>query len=282
MTVEPETIKRAFDEHRARYAQRERAWDVSYHVRLWERARTAFERGSEDDFTYVYEELRRRWQAFRGGESNWGRKKIFEKLRLLNPSFFTFRLRELTAGHIQTLWKLLGEVEGLKTNSDGPSIVAMSKFLHFWNPRLFVIVDQGVIWNWVLNHNWLWDEVKPVRRQVDQALFGGTCKRKDATCDLSSYLAILLWSAHLLRENPAISTCFWAYIAGHEGVQSYVETYDAAAVEWFLLGLVEIPPTGVDFNPARLRPDSRTNNRGDESARTRGRRPRGCTRGSGA
>jgi hypothetical protein len=248
MIVEPATIKQAFEQHRSRYARRERAWDVDYHVELWGRARTAFERGCADEFAHLYEELRRRWQAFRGGESSWGWKETFEKLRSLDPAFLTLRLRHLEPGHTQSLWKLLREIEGLKTNSDGPSIVALSKFLHFWIPRLFVIVDQGVIWNWVLNHHWLWDEVKAVRGQVDQALFGGPCKRKDTACDLSSYLAVLLWSARLSRENPGISTEFWAYVNGHKGVPAYVETYDAAAVEWFLLGLVEIPPAGVHLN----------------------------------
>jgi hypothetical protein len=51
---------------------------------------------------------------------------------------------------VATCWSTVQRVAEFKTHKRGPWVVALSKFQHFRNPRLFVIVDWAVIWTWVL------------------------------------------------------------------------------------------------------------------------------------
>jgi hypothetical protein len=124
----------------------------------------------------------------------------------------------------------------------------MSKFLHFWNPRLFIIVDFGVIWGFVLRHSWLWNEVKTVRSKVEARLPGRRPDPSDKVCDALTYLSILLWAAELVGDNPQITSNFADYVGRHAAGHGLpLAEYEGAAVEWFLLGLVELPPAGVNL-----------------------------------
>lgn len=157
-------------------------------------------------------------------------------------------LRELIDEDISGCWRILQSMTGLKPLTYGPSAVAISKFLHFWNPRLFVIVDDAVVWKWVFGHRWLRRLMSETRGRI-RPLMGGTWKVvSDGACDLRSYLAIVRWSAEVIADNPAIMDSFAKHVARHaedKQIDVTVESYDAAAMEWLLLGLVEIPPAGV-------------------------------------
>ena len=69
------------------------------------------------------------------------------------------------------------------------------------------------------------------------------------TCALPIwYLDLLFWASALLRDNPAIRTAFAGQVrehAGGEELPSGLEDFEASAVEWLLLGLVELPPDGT-------------------------------------
>jgi len=126
--------------------------------------------------------------------------------------------------------------------------MAISKILHFYNPRLFIIVDGGMMWNWALSHPWIWKQIEPLRRAVDMAVFGSAQKRGDTACDAASYVAILIWAGDLLRGNPEIGAAYDRFYRNHcddQQLPADLATYEAAAVEWLLLGLVELPPSGV-------------------------------------
>lgn len=263
MTFDDETVTAAFEQHRLRYAQKQKgAWDIAYHVEMWQRARAAFDGpGCMKSFQGLHDELHSRWQISRRGKGNhqsqWTAQEIYSKLRKGTAAFASKRLSSLSIVDADCLWPLLQGLEGLKVNSSsGPSIMAVSKFLHFWNPRLFVIVDRGVIWNHVFGHWWLWDSFKVARKTTDtylaeQKLFEAPQKRSDEVCDLSSYLAVLVWASQLLKANPKISRNFEEYVQRHAGgvpLPTDIEQYEAVAIEWFLLGLVEIPPPGVHVN----------------------------------
>jgi len=190
-----DTIRAAFDWHLARYGERKRAWDTPYHVSMWQRAQRAFEHRSQADFDYVYEELRRRWQVFRGSRDYWTSEQTFTSLMACCPELRNRRLAALTSSDIQRLWEVLQSVRDVKRTSNGSSTVAVSKFLHFWNPRLFVIVDDGVIWKWVLAHHWVWEPIRRMRDVTDVAIFGKRQEHEDVVCDLGTYLAVLVWAA---------------------------------------------------------------------------------------
>lgn len=249
MRLDDRTIAAAFREHFLRYVTGKRGWDVSYHVRLWHQANRAFSNESPTEFDEVYGELRRVWQAFRGSGTSWSPEATFAKLLQCDQKCRGLRLLDLKESDWPVVWSVLQRMEGLKVNKTGPSIVAISKVLHFWNPSLFVIVDVGVVWNWVLRHQWIRREIQDVRKDTDQRLFGRVPDHSDETCDLATYLAILVWASQLLCRNPGISSRFGAYVRekSDSDPPSDVGEYDAAAVEWFLLGLVEIPPSGVEL-----------------------------------
>lgn len=245
MNVELQTIQAAFEKHRQRYDQQ---WSNPHHVKMWGLARRAFDGPSLEDFKEVYATLRGKWQVFRGGIPAWDAQQIFDAVRGCDPAFRQKRLSSVSEDDTIALWRLLQAVQGLKENKGGPSVVAISKFLHFWNPRLFMIVDSGVMWNWVLSRDWLWQEIKEVRKRTDRRVFGETQKHDTKACDLSTYVAILDWAAELIRLNPSVLTEFDLYVrrtAGETEIPPDLADYEAAAVEWFLLGLVELPPAGV-------------------------------------
>ena len=57
----------------------------------------------------------------------------------------------------------------------------------------------------------------------------------------------MVWSGRVLQANPGISAAFDSHIRAYAklAVPEDIGTYDAAAMEWLLLGLVELPPEGV-------------------------------------
>jgi hypothetical protein len=173
MRLSDTVINTAFESHATRYA-REKLWSIPYHIKCWEYARDAFDDGSEEAFGNLYDELRKRWQVFRSQNYNaQTAEKIQRIMSALPVELFHRRLSEFavpTSAMLDQLWCAITTAGDIKQNKDGPSLVALTKFLHFWNPRLFVIADREVVWDWVFEHRWLWDQVEGVRRELDPLL----------------------------------------------------------------------------------------------------------------
>lgn len=148
-------------------------------------------------------------------------------------------------------WEVLQSISGIKTTASGAcSVVAVSKFLHFWNPRLYIIVDDAFMWRQVFSRAWLKGRVDLERNRVGRLLAESSLPYKGGSCDLLSYLAILSWSARLVQDNPDVTHEFSKYVrmnCGDTPIDFPIDTYDAVAVEWLLLGLAELPPAGVDL-----------------------------------
>lgn len=247
MRIEPETVELAFRKHQSIYAAA-RAWSIPYHIRCWMWAREAFEQNAVPRFGLVFEELRKHWKVFRGANrTHWDAAQTYEVLQGLNQAVGAKRLDTLADEDLPALWQSVQAMAGIKTTKHGPSVVAISKFLHFWNPRLFVIVDHEVIWRWVLSHSWLKEQLRASKGAVKRAL-PELGLRDNLSYDLPTYLTVLLWAAELIRENPEITPSFAEYVRVHaegEPTPPDLERYHAPAVEWLLLGLVELPPAGV-------------------------------------
>lgn len=248
MQLTRQIIEAAFQMHGQVYND-QKLWNIPYHVRCWERANAAFDQELPEEFEWIYVELKNHWQAFRNARSTpWTALRTFDQLRSLDHGWRHKPLHEFRDEDLPQCWRILDSMSGIKPLKYGPSVVAISKFLHFWNPRLFVIVDDAVIWKWVFAHRWLWRPVERMRDHIVEQIGQSRVASTYGACDLVSYLAILRWSADVIRLNPDVGPCFDAHLKQHCPDQTIclpLETYEAAAMEWLLLGLVEVPPPGV-------------------------------------
>ena len=77
-------------------------------------------------------------------------ESVLPLLRATATKAATKRLSELNLDDCGWLFQLVNDVADIKRVNGEPSIMAISKVLHFFNPRLFVIVDQAMVWDWVL------------------------------------------------------------------------------------------------------------------------------------
>lgn len=252
MRFSEETVRAAFERHEAVYHAKP-AWNIAYHIQCWDHAHRAFDGvGSAGDFEWIYGQLRSHWGAFRNASGPcWSAAATRDYLLKHAAHWREISLRDVGDQHLRELDSLLMGMAGIKPITHGPSMVAISKVLHFLNPRLFVIVDDAVIWRWVLAHRWLWMPIESVRHHVAGVL--GRGNPPGEACDPVSYLAIMRWCADLLRSNPLILRVFTEHIARHNHGSPLGRPVEAAAAEWFLLGVVELPPSGVTPEQAARR-----------------------------
>jgi hypothetical protein len=249
MKLSTAAIEAALRQHAAKYGGRGAAVYGSY-ARCWRQAHEAFENGSPEAFGQLYSELRSRWQVFRSRSWNPPSARYVKRiLDALPADVRRYRLRDLakpTALMLSSVWAALTGAAAIKRNAEGPSLVAATKFLHFWNPRLFVIADRALVWNWALAHRWLRDPIREVRASLADDAPGAV--RGDALfeTDLGEYLALLVWGGRVLHANPAIMDAFARHVAAHcDPAPPDAREHEGAALEWLLLGLVELPPAGV-------------------------------------
>lgn len=232
--ITEETIDSAFNCHAERY----QSWlaDPPALLALYKAADRAFlEQGSLGDFEIVYEELRGKWQVFRRGQGHWSSEQTYNVLKDLPEDLKNCCLSELDKCKWRDIWNAIESLKDIKKLKKGPSLVAISKFLHFWNPRLFVIFDREVVENWVFGHKLLSDQLHS--EMVDRVL-----EQLQVTDDgrLTKYLRVLVFASNLVKENQHILLAFATRV--HKDIR----TYEAMAAERFLMGLVELPPAGVE------------------------------------
>lgn len=252
MQISEDTVDRAFEAFHQRYVMNAtRAWDLDHHGRLWADARASVE--SKDDgtaFLRTLEELRSHWQIARGRASKmleFGKvlPMLHEKASMLAAT----KLSAIEESDAASLFRVMNDVSEIKRVQDEPSLMAISKVLHFFNPRLFVIVDRAMVWDWTLAHLWLWRPIEKIRDRVDRVVKCNSSERDDLACDVASYVAVLIWCGRLIRTNPHVAPQFASFLRRHTTEAAHLptdlETYEAAAAEWLLLGLVELPPPGV-------------------------------------
>lgn len=249
MRISSDTIEQAFEKHLQLYDPK---WPIRDHIKQWLRAERAFREHSFADFKDLYSDLKGKWQIGRGPNATLlSAEEVHRCLARLDRSFQDKRLRELAIGDMVIIWQIMSVMANVKRNKDGPSLVAVSKVLHFWNPRLFVIVDRQVMRHWVLKRRWIWDEVQALDSSIRARLRRDIVEHPDFQGPFSEYLPILLWASSVIRDNPGISDAFAKYVTSHAnpqgGLPQDLGQYDAAAIEWLFLGLVELPPEGVTF-----------------------------------
>jgi hypothetical protein len=147
---EPAGQVRALEEY-SKFAS-VRGWGIDEKIRLYEASTRAFEPAMPDPeaFGEIYRILRR-WQVFRGTAARacWSQLEIFDGIR---NEFSEFAWGSSVAlpnfagsGKQEGLLSSLAKIKGIKPNAGYP-VMAVSKFLHAYNPSLFPIYDNEVIW----------------------------------------------------------------------------------------------------------------------------------------
>lgn len=226
--TEPEMMRKAL----ARYAQLvggkgEKAWSISESkLGLYRHAATAFA-GTTDECTRrsshetVYEHLRRWWGVGRNG-TLWDAATIFGVLT--NQGQPCSRSAGLTLPSLEdrasqkAVIECLESMKWLKQLRSGRyPIMAVSKNLHFFNPRLFVIYDNDIV-------------LKKVYR-VFRSDWNSCYARIGVDSDdagIDFYLAYLLWGGHMIRN-------------------AYVNFMDDFA-DWFIKAVMQEGDNAEDFH----------------------------------
>ena len=250
-----QTIRAAFDEHWRVYVDVQgKGWTLAARAEYYRLAQAAFDprSPSSDAFARLYHEIGWGWQAFRPGyKPNWSEAETYQHLCALPGDLRGRTLTALDEVGLREVRLVTEEVSGIKRTASGPSVVALSKFLHFWNPSLFVIVDSIV--RGCLSRLGSSQRANPARcdssAHTPEPLH---LVPKSGGHDVPSYVEVLRWSGKVLRRNPTIMPCFAEYIGRKGGVDMRglpVERYEASAIMCLLLGLARIPPGDRSAQP---------------------------------
>jgi hypothetical protein len=144
------------------------SWTVSHRLDMYEHAKLAFESGTSHEdrfraFQYVYSNLKR-WGVFRNAAGKcWDAVETY--VALTSKGRTCSRLSSLTAlnlygshqyGDVLSVLSHLGPMKPLMYENVYPWM-AVSKILHFYNPRLFPIYDGEFIWKRAANRTFKHD-----------------------------------------------------------------------------------------------------------------------------
>jgi len=237
-----QATRAAFEAFRSRRGE----WDqgLRLQIEMYQAAERAFgEGGRLKDFQLVYDGLRK-WRLFRGGQVE-AAETVFGWLNNCKRHLRKRRLLMLEPRDWGAIRDAVHRMRNVKANRTGPSVMAISKFLHFWNPRLFVICDQEEVERFVFGHQWL-------RSQLNSVDTGNLVNEGavDLHPRLAEYLRVLAFASEFVKANPYILARFAETvreIARGTTVPAYIDSYEATAVEWCLIGLAETMPSGVEI-----------------------------------
>jgi hypothetical protein len=246
--LHPERIRKHLESYRRITQSKGRGWWLSEKVRLYALAEQAFDpdRADLDAFAEIHRTLRGYWQVFRNG-TGWTPRRALRVL--MSPPCQTCsrtRLDLPTLGQtrdVAALWACLAAFSGIKTLPRGNvSPMAVSKFFHFFNPRLFPIFDRAFVRN----------RVFPLCRPlIDESKWRWRDQTAPLECDsryergLGEYLHYVLWAADSFggMDTAALMSVFTSQFSAMleaEGRDtsppSGLETYFAAAFEFVVIG----------------------------------------------
>lgn len=227
---------------------KKRRWYIEDKLMMYRWAKTAFEEQVVEQekilaFTEIYEQLRKYWQVFRNARGEyWSAKKIFEVFisdcrscsRESELSLLTIKPRSTES---QEVLNVLRGLANLKPSADYPWM-AVSKFTHFFNPKIFPIYDQTVIWNLVLNGVFRDDYRRWCARNYLNPLGPGA----------KFNLHYMLWAGHSIRNADDdfmkyFTEWFISQVGSGEGKNYFLDDlhqYYATAFEFVAIGATEL------------------------------------------
>lgn len=144
------------------YIEKRDTWKLDDKIRLYELAKDAFNQNvslqqREEKFKLMYDDLKS-WQIFRKARHYLSYQELFS---LLNTDTCQACSRERVTlldwkNHYSVIAECIEKVKNIKIKPSGKySVMAFSKFLHFFNPKLFPIFDQEYIGKKVLHNKHL-------------------------------------------------------------------------------------------------------------------------------
>jgi hypothetical protein len=227
-------------------------WSVAHRLDLYRSAKTAFdsdapEAAKRESFRHIYESLRSGWQVFRPKDSAecWGSEQIYAVLtnecqpcaRQSSLTLATLTERESQA-NIEQCLRSLGRMKPTKHYPAVYPWMAVAKFSHFFNPRLFPIYDTAFMWEKVANGAFKTDYVEFCRRR-------GFQPREDTA---RFNLQYTLWAAETIRDADegcmtTFAEWFASQVKGHRDtgdILADIKTYYAAAFEMIAIGAAHL------------------------------------------
>lgn len=218
-------------------------WPTYEKMMLYGEALRAFDSNLDETtrraaFATIYQRLRKFWQAGRNG-ALLPESETFDLLeRHCHRSHREsgLMLPELSAEHGQeAVLECLQQAGAIKRLRSGTyPVMAVSKTLHFFNPRLWVIHDVAVIQEKVLP-----------RFRGDLAPFWSPLTAVGADSALSSYVAYLLWAADAMRSRYAgLMDDFadWFISVSRDGadIREELKTHYATVFEFVIIGAAHL------------------------------------------
>ena len=221
----------------------QRGWSVGHKLEMYGYAKRAFnpvlsEMERRTAFHSIYENLRRGWRVFRNARTYWSADQVFDAL------IHSCQLSARTGGMDLTalassptmragLLHCLGQLSDLKEIREYPHM-AVSKFTHFFNPRLFPIYDNELIW-------------KQVCCSCFKADYQDLCARTGIQfyeTTVSFNVSYTVWASEMIQSAdpsfmPDFAEWFGEQVAGQpdpENVLSEIHQYYSTAFEFVALG----------------------------------------------
>ena len=229
---------------------RETDWRMSYRAELYAYAQDAFDprlpaEQRRISFSQLYNDLARNFGVFRNSTGgHWDADQIFSALTEACKPVGRHNGRTLaglgsSAADLCALDDAIDDLAGIKKIGEYPHMPA-SKFLHFYNPKLFPIYDKQVIWEQVLCGPFK-SEWQSVCRRMG-IVFRETSGRFN--------ISYTRWAAEAIQNAaPGLMPYFADWFreeAGNEAeTLSDLESYYATAFEFVAIGAMKMVEDGV-------------------------------------
>jgi len=204
-------------------------WPVREILDLYGASQLSFDASVNGDqalanFKKVYDALAGSWHAFRphSREVCWSPQQIFETIKHEFTEFArsspTNLLNFQKTGNGLRLESCLLKLGGIKPHQGYPVMTA-SKFLHFYNPRLFPIYDYEVIWKKVFGR---------FRKE-----FQDFCSGFNVAYDIGDtalfYRSYMCWGSSLLsRAHGSFMQVFVDWLSKQPGAELSRRPFDSA------------------------------------------------------
>jgi len=171
-------------------------WLIGEKVWLYACCAASLDHNNQNTFECVFNWLKSHWQVFRpkSDQDHWQSERIWDELIALNTEFPQSRqltLLSISCEDIPMLRECIERLTGIKKNALTP-IMAISKFLHFYNPRLFPIFDGAFIRKQVLKI--FTEEWSGFDFHYDLTQF------KDNN-EIRDYIKYIFWASSLLKKT---------------------------------------------------------------------------------
>jgi hypothetical protein len=224
-------------------------WDIQHKLDLYNSGKRAFDLpGQLEDrkkaFANIYDSLNTfgssGWNTFRGAEHFWKADQIFDALE---TSFEPFsrragtRLSTLDSSDYNKLWEALQTLRSIKEVKD--PTMAMSKFLHFFNPMLFPMWDTAIIYHKVVGPHGIFN------REYKSFVSTLPTWVRELDRDSDYYLRYVAWASSIVLSGPPspVMSSFADWV--REQASSHPENgdvvmeldrYEATAFEFAVIG----------------------------------------------